>query len=363
MVGGASISALGVAGIYAGVRKSTPRELQFDFLNRSGDGSLEQWAHPIRNLIEKSVPVTQFSTELISDENRAWIINYANEKGIREIEEVYGKVNLFRVNDRIQYRYRVVPEPERRYADQYKSYCEFATYFLFEQQQLPSLPRIPLRWLFPHEDKPTDAVPAYIGHSFIHEQKIGLEFKLHDGTKINAEVVYPEPRSGGTMLGAAWNFDSETGELKKSTWHPCIIVSTYNELSLQAPFSEVTPLMFAEGIGKYVRQLAESNPLPNSIERKKEILNQSMKIAETISESVSIYLTTALLHHPTMREAKRRISVKQIEEWGLGLAVTDKQKYADVPKAYGYIKRHGLEQTIHLFTDDPTLYLQKIREV
>ena len=362
LIGTAGISALGIAGAYVGLHTSKPTLLEFDFLNRGNDGSLQEWASDLSDLVKKSIPVTSFSSALISDEVKVWAVGYANTKGISETEKEYGqKVIRFRVNDQIQHRHKVVPEPDITYAAQYQAYAEFATHFLFEHPELQSFPQFPIEWLFPQDRKPERAIPAYIVHSYIQEQKIRLEFILKDRSKVNAEIMYPKLGSGGRLLGGSWNFDSETGELEKSTWHPQIIVSTYNKYALQAPFSEITPLMFAEGIGKDTRQLAEKNPLPNSFERKKEILRDSERLGETITESVSIYMLTQLIQHPSMTQARPRTSITKIEQAGAELALVSDGRYSDVPKAYEYLKKNGLRATVHLFTDDPVLYLERVK--
>jgi len=365
LIGTIGASASGIAGAYFGLRRSRPQLLQFDFLNRGNDGSLQEGASDLDDLVKRSLPVTPFLKGLISEEVKAWAVEYAQAKGIAETEKAYGKkVILFQVNEQVQCRYRAIPEPEIRYAAQYKAYAEFATDFLFEHADLQTLPKIPIEWLFPQNDKPEGRfVPAYIAHSYIREQKIGLEFMLQDQRKVKAEVVYPQLRSGGTMLGARWNFDPETGEFSGGNWSPAIIVSTYNQYALQAPFSEMTPLMFAEGIGKYIRRLAEKNPGPDSLARRKEIICDTHKLGETITESVSLYLLTELLLHPAMVRARQRTSALKIESAAQELASADEGLYADVPQAYEYLKRKGLRVTVGLFMDDPGLYLGKVKSI
>ena len=118
---------------------------------------------------------------------------------------------------------------------------------------------------------------------------------------------------------------------------------------LQAPFSEILPLMLFPGIERYFEQ--ESYLTRHDLET----------AVETISESLSLYLVEQLLQTAPMRDALRFVSVENIRKHRFVLA-EKREAYSLVPAAYDFLQMHGAQETVQSFMENPSEYMATIKD-
>ncbi len=220
---------------------------------------------------------------------------------------------------------------KEKYALQYQNYLEKAIDFLY--QKLPQLRKINLDFsiLRPGDDySENDKGKAFIGLIWHSIQKVKLTNKLTGESIIKRRVSNYE----GSYIGFEYNKKTN----KSSGW---VFFGT-GKSALAAPFSEMLPLATLKEMDNHI---------------KKSGLERALQGAETMSESLSYFLTKDMINllNVPNGEHLHTMTLKKIISGKVNYG-----RYKYVSQAIDWLKKNSLQKGLDLYLENQEKFMETV---
>ncbi len=244
--------------------------------------------------------------------------------------------------------------PETTYNKDVKQYLTFAMNFLRRHPGFKDLHTPEVEWIdYGSQKYNRSAIAGYVALTRVSELDMPLECTLPDGRKEPGRAIKHEPHYGSQAYLMKLHVEENRVRIKKNK-EPYLFVGTAGGVVgvLQAPFSEILPVMLFSGIERYVEQEEQLSDSRNAM----DVLNDVGTLTEAISESLSLYLVEEILKENEMEDALRFVSLDEVKNHRFALAKKE-PKYSLVPAAYELLQKWGIKETIGSFMNDPHEYM------
>lgn len=351
-----------------GIPVNTSGQLRFDFLKRYNDGSFEEFVER-SNIAYQNSFLASVESQPLPEQEQQEMLERKRRETIPILEAHHRSrvtvLHLVPPNDPQRYNEtRVIPEPRSDYAQQLLTYCRFATEFLYQVPELGVLPKPTISWQLPGENV-KEGIPAYCGHSLMYADLIKIDYAFENGeTESTKDLKMRLNNNAMINFGVVINpTKAKVAFFQRDRFFIFIPTCQPPIRAAHAPFSEVLPLLFVDPLERYLRQLVRKTGREvYTAEGYQKVHATFQRLAEAISESISLQVAPSLLQEPEIRQLRDQLSTHSLEEQ-INYLTQSNEVYQDVPQAYRYLQRHGLEHVVNIFTESPARYIQEIQKM
>lgn len=239
-------------------------------------------------------------------------------------------------NNRIAFTFQHYGVPDNSaYIDELITYCTQANQFLYNR--LNCLLEADVQWQHLSHDesrltREQAGFQGYVGRFTYYVLRAVINSETADEESPCLVTAWPLER-------AINHVDTQAG-YKPRTGLLYIIPGT---TSLLAPFSELLHLSLHAASQRYADELSERMP-------KAEARQHARTAGETANEAAAFLIASEYLSHQRCNE--RVAGITQVTQ-------SMARKFPALPKAITYIKRKGIEASLHLFQDNPAEFMRR----
>jgi hypothetical protein len=238
------------------------------------------------------------------------------------------------------YQHYGVPN-ETFHVDALLAYCRQANEFLYNR--LNNLLMVDVNWRrLTHSDVHRQGrykgFHGFIGRYTYYVMRVGVR---------NEKTAGSPPNGDQPHLVSAWPLERAINHIVDKSGHEPksgMIYIIPGTTSLVAPFSELTHLSLHAASQRYADTLSTRLP-------REEALNYAREAGETANEAAATLIATEFLRSCNCHERLPAIA---------SVAHSMAAKYPYLPNAMAYMRRHGIQQAINLYQDDPAAFMNRI---